>query len=283
MTTSRRSAPSKLSTMRCRSPATGGAGGKPPPGCWPFTSTPVPLKMRALSSAVGSPGCSARSAASASAGDIDCVPFIGVVRMATRRAALRSRSAATRRPREASGSAQTSAPRKKGGMVIVVIRLSRGSCIGSAPRPIMRGTCGAFEARCRRGTCSAHRGIGRIAFAAAVARSRSAVGRARAGPRGRRAPCTGGGAGIGLPSGVDVCAWTAACAAARHGAARRGRRPRCRPSAAGAAPSAATGGTAPGTGAGTGAADLRGHGRLRRRTRIGGRPAARAPRIRRRA
>ena len=60
----------------------GGPGGSPPPGCCPFTTTPVPLNRRAFSSAVGSPGAWARSAASASAGEptIGCLVRSGVVR-----------------------------------------------------------------------------------------------------------------------------------------------------------------------------------------------------------
>ena len=64
-TTSRRSAPSKLSTTPPPVCCTGGPGGSPPPGCMPFTMTPVPLKMRAVSPCGGW----TRPAASASPGE----------------------------------------------------------------------------------------------------------------------------------------------------------------------------------------------------------------------
>ena len=69
-TTSRRSAPSKFSTTLPPAACTAGPGGSPPPGCRPFTTTPVP-RYRCASSfscCVGGPAC-ARAVASVSAGD----------------------------------------------------------------------------------------------------------------------------------------------------------------------------------------------------------------------
>ena len=204
-TTSRRSAPSKLSTTLSPVACTGGAGGKPPPGCWPFTSTPVPLKMRAFSSAVGSPGCSARSAASASAGDIACVPFVGEVRMRDGRAAARASAAAMRRPTSSERQRANERPRIKGGIGIVVIRLAASR---SRENTVIAARSG-FGAAGRRDTCrpSEDRGRCREQARPPPAGAAGAGGRCAAGPDRRRV------GGSGVTAGVEVCAWAAACAA----------------------------------------------------------------------
>src|SRR5206468_3683068 len=119
-TTSRKSAPSKFSTTLLPVACTGVPGGSPPPGSWPFTSTPVPLKIRAFSSAVGRPGCAARSAASASAGDIVRVVFSGVARVDV--CALSGAVSCAAQAASTSGNARTNAPLKKGRFDIVIFR-----------------------------------------------------------------------------------------------------------------------------------------------------------------